>query len=247
MSSLIPIVNAGLSYVNGLELSRTDDAYVAVAAGAARDSSNVVDIVVGSALAINGGAVGANGVDLAVLANSSMYAVYVIADSTKYNDPAGLLSLASNAAPTMPAGYDVYRRVGWVLTDGTADLLAFVQFGSNEHRSYYYDVAISELSGGASATYAAVDLATSVPPIATRVMLDVAYTPNSATNLLSMIPGASAATAGIVRYGYGVAAAQVGSVVMPCDLVASVPTIKYKVGNSSDAVTLLVAGFEDNL
>jgi len=247
MSSLQPIVNAGLLYVNGLELSRTDDAYVAVAAGAARDSSNVVDIIVNSALAINGGAVGANGVDLAALAASSMYAVYVIADSTKYNEPAGLLSLASNAAPFLPSGYDVYRRIGWVLTDGSADLLEFYQFGSNETRAYYYDVGISELSAGNETTYTAIDLATSVPPIATRVFLDVAYTPASATNLLQLIPGGSSATNGVVRFGYGVAAAQVGDAIAPCSLVSGVPQIEYKVSNGSDAATILVMGFEDYL
>ena len=242
-----PIVNAGLKYVNGLEISKTSAKVLAVAAGAARNSTNVNDIELSAAVAINGLAVGqVNGVDLAALAASSMYAVYLIGDSTGYSDAGALLSLAANAAPTLPAGYDMYRRIGWVLTDGSSNLLQFWQNGNGQLRWYYYDVAISELSGGSSATFAAVDLATSVPPIATNVLLDVAYTPNGATDVAEFLPFGSAASSGMVRFGYGVAGAQVGMAVVPCRLDPGLPKIQNKVP-AGDALTLLVAGFQDYL
>ena len=239
-----PIVNAGLKYVNGLELAWTADETISMAAGAARDSANSNDIVLSAAVSISNATNGANGLDTGTVGANTMYAVYVIGDSTKYQSTAGLLSLASNSEPSLPAGYDMYRRVGWVLTDGTSDNLLFWQEGMGQVRKYFYDVGISELSGGSSTTYAAIDLATSVPPIDTTVILDIAYTPNSATNNAEFLPYGSSATNGIVRYGCGVAAVQVGQIEVPAKLNSSVPTIQYKV-DTSDALTLLTVGFYD--
>lgn len=238
------VVNIGLKYVNGLNLAWATDATITMAAGAARDSSNTNDLVLDSSVTINGGTVGANGVDVAAIVASTMYAVYVIGDSTGYQDTAGLLSLASSTTPTLPSGYDMYRRVGWVLTDGSADLLLFWQFGNGEIRSYYYDVGISELSGGSSTSYAEIDLATSVPPIATEVLMVSTYTPNSATNVAHIIPFGSTATSGVVRIGGGVAAAQVSMITVPARLDSTTPKIEYKV-QTSDALTLLTAGYKD--
>lgn len=246
MTANTPIVNAGLKYVNGLEIAKSAAKTLSMAAGAARDSGNTNDIVLSASVTINGAAVGANGVDIAALVASSMYAVYVIADSTKYQSTAGLLALASASAPSLPAGYDMYRRVGWVLTDGSANILQFWQFGHGQDRTYYYDVGISELSGGSSATFAAVDLATSVPPIATNVLLDVTYTPNGATDVAEFLPFGSSASNGMVRFGYGVAGAQVGMATVPCRLDSGVPKIQYKV-TAGDTLTLLVCGFQDLL
>lgn len=243
MSVNTPIVNAGVKYVNGLDIAKTAAKTISMAAGAARNSTNLNDIVLEAAVTIDGATVGANGVDVAVLANSSMYAVYVIDDSTKNQEAAGLLSLDASD-PSLPSGYDMHRRVGWVLTDGSADILQFWQLGEGQERTYYYDVGISELAGGSSATYAEVDLATSVPPIATDVLFDVAYTPNGATDVAEFLPFGSSATNGVVRFGYGVAGAQVGMATIPARLDSGVPKIQYKV-TSGDTLTLLVKGFKD--
>lgn len=241
-----PIVNDGEKYLQGLNLSRTDDAVVAIASGAARDSTNVVDIEVSSALAVSNIVSGVNGLDTGSVAASTMYAVYVIGDSTRHNDAAGLLSL-SFSDPTLPSGYDVFRRVGAVLTDGSSDNLEFHQYGEGKERMCYYDVAISELSNGQSATYAAVDLATSVPPVRCEVLLLVDYTPNSATNKAHFLPFSSSATNGVVQFGYGVAAAQRGMLQAPSSLDSAVPKIKYKLDNSSDSLDLSVSGYIDQL
>lgn len=246
MSIGIPVVNAPNLYVDDLQLSWTSDEVIAIAAGRARNSTDENDIIVESALAVSNIVSGANGLDSGTVAASTMYAVYVIGSSYGVAEPAGLLSLASNSAPTLPEDYDMYRRIGWVLTDGTSDNLLFWQYGSDKTRQYYYDVGISELSGGSSATYANVDLATSVPPIATNVVMDVTYTPNGATDVAEFLPYGSSATNGIVRFGYGVAGAQVGVATIPCRLNSGVPTIQYKV-TAGDALTLLTVGYWDYL
>lgn len=240
-----PIVNAGLKYANGLQLTRTGNKTITMASGAARNSTNVNDIVLSSTVTIDGSTVGANGVDVAVIVLSSFYAVYVIADSTEYNDTAGLLSLSSTA-PSLPAGYDMFRRVGYILTDGSANILQFWQYGIDETRWMYYDVGISELSGGSATTFTAVDLATSVPPLATQVILDAVYTPNGATDVAEFLPFGSAASNGIVRMGYGVAGAQAGTITVPCRLDSSTPKILYKV-TAGDTLTLLTVGYQDYL
>ena len=240
-----PIVNAGVKYVNGLTLTRTAAKTMSVAAGAARDSSNTNDIILDALVSINGLFVGANGVDVAVLAASSLYAVYLIGDSTNYESTAALLSLSATA-PNLPGGYDMYRRIGWVRTDGSSNLLQFWQYGLDQTRMYYYDVGISELSGGAATTFTAIDLATSVPPTATEVLFDVTFTPDGATEVAEFLPFGSAATSGMVRFGYGVAAAQVGMVTVPCQLDAGVPKVLYKVA-AGDTLTLLTSGFKDFL
>ena len=190
-----PIVNAGSKYVFGLELARTDDENITIESGAARDATNVVDLAVSSQLTVDIATNGANGLDDGSAANNTFYAVWLIGDSARHEEVAGLLS-TSFSDPTLPDGYDVKRRIGAVLTDGTADLLEFHQYGSGNDRTMYYDVAIAELSNGQSATYAEVDLATSVPPVKCDVLLLVDYTPNSATNKAHLLPFGSSATSG---------------------------------------------------
>lgn len=257
-----PIVNAGLLYVNGLQLS----AQIAIGAmtpkqitlklGAARDSTNTNDLILGiqapngvpaiAPIVINGANVGANGVDLAVLADSSLYAVYIISDSTNYQPTAGLLSLSATS-PNLPEEYDMFRRIGWVLTDSSANILQFWQYGSDETRIYYYDVGISVLSAGAANTFTAVNLSTAVPPIATEVLLNYTFTPTAAGDLAEFLPYSSGATNGIVQISGGVAVAQTGMVWVPCQLtVGGVPEILYKVTNTA-TLTLLVAGYKDFL
>jgi len=246
MSIGIPVVNAGELYVDGLELSWTADETVAIAAGSCRDSSNVNDIVVSAALSVSNIASGANGLDAGAVAASTFYAVYVIGSSYGAASPAGLLSLASNSAPTLPQDYDMYRRVGWVLTDGTSDNLLFGQYGSGRERAYYYDVAINELTGGSATSLTAIDMATSVPPIATQTFCKVTYTPNGATDVAQFGSYGGVAATGITQFGCGVAAAQVGMLILPCQLNSGAPTITYLV-TSGDTLNVDVIGYNDFL
>ena len=209
MSINLPIVNSSQLYAVGYELTWASATTLSLSAGRARNSTDENDIILSESVTINGAATGANGLDSGSLANATFYAVYAIDDSTGFNSAAGMISI-NTTSPLMPAGYDMWRRVGWVLTDGSAEFLLFWQYGNNKERMYYYDVGIAELTNGTSTSYAEIDLATSVPPIATEVLFDIAYTPASATNLAVFVPFGSTATAGIVRFGYGVAAAQVG-------------------------------------
>lgn len=242
----IPVVNLGEEYVNDLVIGTAVLKTIVMSAGAARNSTNVNDIVLAAAATIDGGTVGANGVDIAVIIASTFYAVHVIGDSTGFNATAGLLSL-SLTDPSLPAGYDMFRRVGFVLTDATPDILLFYQYGTGVVRKYYYDVGISELSAGAATTFTEINLATSVPAIVTEVLFDAVYTPNGATDIAALQPFGSSASNGMINMGYGVAAAQQGNIIVPTgSLDSGVPKILYKV-TSGDTLTLLTVGYTDYL
>lgn len=241
----IPVVNLGEKYLNGFQLSRVDDENVAITAGQCRDEDNVIDMVASAALNANIAINGANGLDTGSAANSTMYALYIIGDSTKYNDVACLLS-TSFSDPVMPAGYDSKRRIGAVKTDGTADILEFHQRGVGRDRWMYYDVAIaSDVTAGASATFAAVDLSAGIPNLANQSsMCDLLclFTPTAADDTLELRPGTSSATAGIVR-----ASGSVGAVVETVNLICPYDAsgVDYKVTGS--AVAISVAGYLDTL
>ena len=120
------------------------------------------------------------------------------------------------------------------------------RYGSSNERTFYYDVGISELSGGSSATFAALDLATSLPAVRCQAIFDATYTPNGATDVAEFLPFGSSATSGMIRFGYGVAGAQVGMVTVPVALDSGVPKVQYKV-TAGDALTLLTSGYIESL
>jgi hypothetical protein len=191
--------------------------------------------------------VGANGVDVAVAVLSSFYAVYVIGDSTGYKATASLLSLSATA-PSLPFGYDMFRRVGYILTDASVHVLNFWQYGHSQERDMWYDTAIATPAITTSATYVSQSLAAGIPPsLVCEAYLKVDYTANSATNICTMAPYGSTASVGMIVFGYGVAAAQQGMVTVPTALNSTAPSITHKETSSSDALVILVAGYQDSL
>lgn len=242
-----PIVNARIKYVNGLEMAWVDTTHFTVAAGAASDSTNVDDIV-SSALVTNTiSSVGVNGVDVAVAIASTFYAVYIIGDSTGYKTTASIISL-SGVQPSLPSGYDMFRRVGWILTDGSAHVLKFWQYGHSSFRDMWYDTGIATPAITTSTTYVTQSLAAGIPPSSVvEAYLKVDFTANGATSIATFAPFGSTATVGMIVFGYGVAAAQQGMVTVPTALNSTAPSITHKETSASDALVILVAGYQDSL
>jgi len=65
------------------------------------------------------GTTGANALDTGTKANSTWYAVFIIRKSS--DGTIATLASTSDTAPTMPAGYDQKRRIGWIKTDGSGN------------------------------------------------------------------------------------------------------------------------------
>ena len=241
-----PIVNARIAYVNGLQLSWLTTTTFSMASGAASNSNDVNDITLSAPVTNLITHVGVNGVDIAAAVASSFYAVYVIGDSTEYQPTASLISLSATA-PSLPFGYDMYRRVGFVLTDGSAHVLKFWQYGNGSAKDMWYDTPIATPAITTATTYSTQSLAAGVPAIACETFLAVDYTANSATNILSMGPYGSIPSVAMIVFGYGVAAAQQGMAVVPCALNSGVPTIEHKETSGSDTLVITVSGYRDNL
>ena len=156
----------GMGLVGGLGLSFVSLSSVSIAPGGARSSDNTLNILVSAPLTVDLTVAGAGGLDTGVEAPSTFYFVYVIADSTGVNPAAGLLSISSSS-PTLPAGYDKFRRVGTVRNNAGSDIIDFLQHGSGFGREVFYDDGIANrnvLSAGAAVPVTAVDLSAFVPP-----------------------------------------------------------------------------------
>jgi len=244
----IPITNAGLLYITGMSLSFVDGTTVAVSAGQCRDHTNVNDILTTASANINVATPGIiNSLDTGTLAPNKLYYVWAVADSSKFQ-PTGFLISLSMTQPTLPFGYDMFRRIGAVLTNATAapntNVLKFYQTGDDALRTMWYDVAYAtDITTGSSATYAPVNITVSVPAAAIEVVIYSVFTPTAGGDKLQLRPtGASAVNGYAVLSGSVAAVAKTGHLRLPCN---ATPSIDYKVTGSATALS--VQGYIDQL
>lgn len=164
LSGLAPEVSLGRGYIGGLQLSQDTDADhdITIAAGEARDDGDSANIVLASAITKQidaAWAVGtdAGGLDTGSVAINTWYHLHAIKRlDTGVVD--ALFSLSATS-PTLPTNYDVSRRIGAVLTDGSANIIAFFQDGDR----FLWDVPVRDLNGEVVGTTAELH-ALSVPP-----------------------------------------------------------------------------------
>lgn len=283
-----PVVNLGNLYMNGLKLSWLSTTSLNVSPGQCRDSTDTNDIQLPASITYGpsnarvtitptytisttkSGALGVDVLPTAGVAASTLYYVYAIGSSTNNSPnqsgfdvnllPSALISLSATA-PTLPYGYDMFRRIGAVRTDATAapsHLVAFFQTSnansSNRTMNYVVDgtTALKVVSAGASTSYAQVVLTSMVPATATNVKVRAVLTPNTAGNLVALEPtknlsGLESALGYAAMSGDVSAVATTGMLTCPMGVDASVANIYYKVSNGSDAVDLYLQGYEDEL
>ena len=245
MAISTPVVNEGFKYINGMRLAYATATTMTVAAGQCRNSTDVNDINIDAAVTINTAVNGAAGLDQGSMANNTFYAVYAIGDSFGNNAGSALIS-ADLSSPLLPGGYNMYFRIGYVKSNGSAQILPFRQEGVGMDRWMWYDAAIAtDITAGASATFAAVDMSDGVPDltISGEVNILAVFTPTAAADTLELRPGDSSASAGYARASGDVAAVAVTTnMVLPYDATTG---IDYKVTGS--AVALNVAAYLDQL
>ncbi len=273
MVPTVPIVNAGLLYVNGCNLSWVSTTAISVSAGRVRDSSDVNDIILSSAASVSISVSGVvNGLDTGTIAASTMYYVYAIGNSLS-NAPSGCLLSLNASAPSLPYQYDMYRRIGAISIDSGSHVRPFMQVGSGNGREMLYDpgtgpstkgVVIPSSGTGSSTSYVNLGLLLSlVPQFPVECILDVAFTPNSANNVIFFAPatidnGTTACVGSMAAMSAAATgSAQVGVVRVPCakpnatqiaalTILANV-TILYASSSSSDSVVFLLNGYVDQL
>jgi hypothetical protein len=264
-----PIYSLPHLYINGLNISVASTTVLAIAPGQARDSTDNIDMPVGfpnlqgntypviqfqnyqPALLINSAVNGVNGLDTGTIAASTQYAVFLIGDSRGYNQVAGLLSLTSNAGPIMPFGYDSFRLIGFIETDGSSHFVYATHKPQNMVGAvtYYNQPAVSVLSGGNATTFTAIDLTTnSAVPTTTLpnviVFLLVVFTPLAAGDIVQFRPTGSTATANLVTIvGAAAGIAQTQYIQVIAGVGSSKPEIDYLVTSASDSVSVSVASW----
>jgi len=121
---------------------------------------------------------GANALDTGAVAADTWYAVYVI-----YNGAttAGLFSL-SGTAPTMPTGYTKKRRVGWALTDGSAEWYSFTH-ATGDNWFYFTDATVGAIGTiDASSATVTTSVTNSYAPDGTELAFVRAYAANVTNN-----------------------------------------------------------------
>ena len=266
MTISIPVVNSANQYINGLRMAYASATTFTVSQGLCRDSTMVSDIIVGLPLnvaatqtgeepvAAGTGIVtvdithqGAGGIDNGTIAASTFYAVHAVGDSFG-NYPSSVVISLSVTAPVLPAGYDMFRRIGFIKTDGSTHVLPFRQEGVTADRWRGWDVAIAtSITAGSSATFAAVDCSAGIPAMGVNsdAKFLVTFTPTGAANDVELRPGLSSATNGYARLSGSVAAVAT-TAIMECPIdTPYTDAIEYLVTGSATAIS--VAAYMDQL
>jgi len=261
MSQLDPIVNGASLYINGLIISNngtTPHTKLDIAAGQARDSNNLVDMILGdylnegtgtanAATTLNFSVKGANGIDVGTIAATTWYYIFIIADSSNKNATATIASLSATA-PTLPFGYDSIRCIGSVKTDGSAFLLKFYETNNNStNRFFEWDapIAVTVTDSGTSATYSAMDFSTGVPVSNYgKVTVYYIWDPNAAGDILDFTP--AGATGDYLVNTAITTAIQDGTFSIKPLTVSSVPKVSYKI-SAGTLTGVKVMGYDMNL
>jgi hypothetical protein len=245
MSVNLPVVNAPYLGVDGLQIAIVDDETATIQAGRARNSSNENDIILTAAVTVSNLVNGINGLDTGTVAASTLYSLYLVGDSSLNNDPGVVLSLSASQ-PLLPVGYDMYRKIGYLRTDGTSDFLLGYWSGSSNERIFMYDAPIATaVTAGASTTDAAVSLATFVPAVAgLPVYIFFDLTPAAASRILTLKPYGAVGAPWTVT-SQVTAVHMTGVALVQAQLLVGVPNIEYIwSAGGGDAVALSVAGYQ---
>ena len=286
-SPTVPMVNGGLYYVNGLKMSpgplnadNLTTGTIVVTGGLARDSTNVNDIVLpttnaaGSTIlyVLNPAATGVgqvNGLDTGTIAIDLLYAVYAIGDSRSYNPSGTLLSL-NFSAPLLPDGYDMFRRIGAVLTaHAAARFVYFDQRGNGSVRDMWYAYNNLALNGGAAVALTAFNLsavgagtANQVPITAGKAYVFASLVADAGGTRYAVFSGQNTVT--IANGGAIAANPGTGEVIMSAAASTTVAeslaipvtpsagpalpaTSYYAVSNAAAALSVSVQGYQDLL
>ncbi len=240
--------------MSGARITRTSGTTVTLGTAgelsAVRDSTNSADIGWTGTLPIDIAVAGAGGLDTGVVAVSTFYAIHVI------DGPgvpvAGLFSL-SGTAPTLPAGYTVFRRIGWVQTTAAGPFFQFTEIGNDRTRRIELEEVINPvvLSAGGATVFTPVALGGAIPSTSVRVQLLASFVPGAAVNFYTVRP------TGAVTMGFGehigrggVVLAGAGNTFITPSFWARVGTgtsIDYLVTGATSTLLLITQGWEDHI
>jgi len=145
-----------------------------IAAGTASDSTSVLLLSLASAFTKTTSnfvaGTGNGALDTGSIANTTWYHVFIIGAAGVASD---ILFSLSPTSPTLPAGYTLFRRIGSMLTDGSAHWVAFHQVGNY----FRWNTPLSDYSAAPGVTTAIT--ATLTVPTGLVVLPDILFVLNS--------------------------------------------------------------------
>lgn len=232
-----------------MNISVASNTVIAIAPGQCRDVNDNLDIPFPFPLPyfINSAVVGIGGLDTGTLAASTNYAIWVIADSSGKKPNGAILSLWSNVAPLLPYGYDSYRLLGFVSTDGSTHFTAASVLNNSFVKGYFLQPAVSVLSGGNATSFTAIDLSTPIPTTTDPFVIALAtvtFIPSAVGDTVTFRPTGSTATTNLATItGLVAGVAQTQNIALHCGVGSSKPEVDYKVTVSGDAVSISIYGY----
>lgn len=252
-SSLNPIIPAGFIFNARLSWNSVDQVSVGTAGNPSlvTDSRGARSIAWKGVLNANITVTGPGGLQTgSVEAANTWYKVLVIADSTGVNAVSALLVPEGTAFSQ--AGYDIFRRVGYVRNNGSSAFFKFGQGGASPVRFILYDedfATLTALLDGAATVPTAVSLASFVPPIGrAEVSLGLGFrtTGGAATDQFLLRPSGATTTSPVTRVAPGALIAQ--KMRQMADMFTDgSQQIEYAVSNAADRADIAVAGYYDEL
>ena len=150
------------SYLAGLTLSAAGaTATFGIAVGQAANSANATMLTLASAFTKTGAAwvagTGNGGIDTGAIANSTWYHVYLI--STAAGATVDVIFSTNASSPTLPATYTLFRRIGSMKTNASAQWVKFIQDGDY----FAWDVAVLDVNDTNPGTASVTKTLASVP------------------------------------------------------------------------------------
>lgn len=245
-----PIDNPKINFPLGLTISVTSDTTLSIATGACMDSNYTQMLYVDSVLTIDSAVVGAGGLDTGTIAQG-IYAVYLINDSTGKLSINTLMS-SSFTTPTVPYGYDIYRRIGLAIVDSSSHFVVLIETGSGNERTYWYDSTVQVFAGTSSATFAPLDLTGLVPTKPCVASFVVKFAADTGGDAFSLRTGGSSSATGTLEIVVDTTAdSQTTQITIPVGLETITgtvsPAIDYMSTSASDSFIIDIVSFTDNI
>lgn len=235
-------------FINGYQLTWIDADTIEISSGFARDSNDDLNLALDSSIQIEL----SNDLDTGSEAADTWYAVHVIGDTEEVNPTTAIFS--ASETPTLPSGYDVFRRVGWVKNNASSDILSFEQIGRGSSRTFWWNqenTLTRVLTSGQDLTFTDVDASAYVSPSSNQFIALLSFKTGSgggsqSDNKVHIRGNASSIANSLTIYSSGEKTTDFmnDNITIRCD---DNQIFEYRVDSSSNEATIAVAAYLDVL
>lgn len=224
MSRYLSFNQPPFAYANGYQISSdlVSQNIIHIAPGSIRDSTDTFQMVNTDPITVYSNGIGINGLDTGTLAANTPYYLYLIGDAFS-GLPFGAIFSANATQPLLPSGYNIFKIIGYLSTDNSANFRQAFWSGDNSERICLYGAQIKVLDGGFALTVTTVPL-----NIGTVPLID---------NVEAILQLQGAATAANIRVAYSPFGANGNTIVIQTSAVSSYSTLVSSMVTPINSVT----------